>query len=327
MTNPSSLPPEWAPQRALWVGWPRLDHEWSGGMEAARDEIAAFVRAASRFVPVRLAAGDEAAAAAAHKRGLDTVCEVVRIPTGDIWLRDTGPLLTEDGRALCFAFNGWGGKYDMEGDAETASAIARAEGSLAEAFGFVLEGGSLDFDGEGRLLTTRQCLLNPNRNGEVTEGEVETLLKDALGGTEVIWLGRGLHGDHTDGHVDNLARFTGPGRAVCQAPYGDDDPHADVLAEAERDLRAAGLDVATIPSPGRILDADGEVLPASHMNFTITNGAVLLPIYDEASGAAAREALAPLFPGREVVALPARAILEGGGGAFHCMTREVPGAA
>ena len=325
MTPTPLIPPEWAPQRALWVGWPRLEHEWSGLMGAARDEIEGFVRAAARFVPVRVAIGDEAAGADAARRGLSAVAELVRVPTGDVWLRDTGPLFASDGTALCFRFNGWGGKYAMPGDEATAEALAHHEDAEPRLFEVVLEGGSVDLDGAGRVLTTRQCLLNPNRNGEFSEARAEAFLKEALGVSEVVWLGQGLHGDHTDGHVDNLARFVGPGRAVCQAASGD-DPHADVLAEAEADLRAAGLDVVTVPSPGRITDADGEVLPASHMNFTITNGAVLLPVYEERAGASAAEALAAIFPGREVVALPARAILEGGGGAFHCMTREVPDA-
>lgn len=323
-TTPHLLP-EWAPHAALWCGWPRLVDEWGGSLDGPREQIAAFIRAAAAHVSVRVAAGSEEAVAAATA-AVGDVAEVASVPSGDIWLRDTGPIVTGTGRtrvAQAFRFNGWGGKYLMPGDTETALAIAAHESLAAEQHQIVLEGGAIDADGTGRLLTTRQCLLNPNRNPDLTAEEIEARICSALGISEMIWLGDGLLNDHTDGHVDNIARFIGPGHALCQMPSGEDDPNTETLLQIEADLRAAGLQVTTVPSPGLILDADGEPVPASHMNFTITNGAVLVPVYEDRFSLVALSEMRVLFPGRKIIGLPAGHIL-GGGGSFHCMTREIP---
>lgn len=322
------IPPEWAPQRALWCGWPHLREEWGSAFEPARREIAELIRVASRFQPVRVACGSqeaEAAARAAVGPGAASV-RFVRVPTGDIWLRDTGPIMAEQGTqlvALDFRFNGWGGKYIMPGDTETASAIAAKEGISVRQHAFVLEGGAIDMDGAGRLITTRQCLLNANRNPGCDESMVEEVLRTQLGVDEVVWLDQGLDHDHTDGHIDNLARFVGPGHVLCQTPSGREDVQSARLEAAEAQLRAAGLMVSTLPSPGRILNADGEDLPASHMNFTVINGAVLLPVYEAEFAPQAIARLQALFPRHEVIAVGAQAILSGGG-SVHCMTREIP---
>ncbi|WP_035617716.1 agmatine deiminase family protein [Hyphomonas johnsonii] len=321
----SILPPEWAPQAALWCGWPRLAEEWGGDLEGARAEIAAFIRTAAGFVPVKVAVGSSEALASARAM-LGETAELVEIPTGDIWLRDTGPIFTSgpEGReAQAFRFNGWGGKYVMPGDDQTAAALAGVEGVPLHAHDFVLEGGAIDVDGEGRLLTTRQCLLNPNRNTGWGEGDAEVALSVAFGVNEIIWLGDGLLNDHTDGHVDNVARFIAPGHVLCQHPTGKEDPNAAILLAIVDRLRTMGLMVSTISSPGRIDLGDGKAAPASHMNFTITNGAVIVPVYDERFGLVALSELRPLFPGRKVIGLPALNILRGGG-SFHCMTREIP---
>lgn len=319
-------PPEWAPQAGVWVGWPRLPEEWGAAYELARVEIAGFVRALSGFVPVKLAAGSDAAADEAYT-AVGDAAEIVRVPTGDIWLRDTGPMVgkTHTGAAagLCAPFNGWGGKYVMPGDAETAEGICAHEGLQVQRTDMVLEGGAIEQDGAGRLITTRQCLLNDNRNSGWTEVQADTALAACFGATEIIWLAEGLAGDHTDGHVDNLARFVAPGRVVCQRASGTDDPNAATLAAIEASLRNAGLDVATLPSPGLIPGGDGMPTAASHMNFLVTNGAVILPVYEAVHAAEAVSALEALFPGRVVLALPAGHILAGGG-SFHCMTREIP---
>lgn len=319
------LPPEWAPQSALWVGWPRLAEEWGGDLTAARSEIAAFIRTAARFLPVKIACGSREASASA-RLATGGAGEVAEIPTGDIWLRDTGPIVTGNGagrEAQIFRFNGWGGKYLMDGDTETAGAVAEKEGLPVRRHGFVLEGGGIDVDGEGSLLTTRQCLLNPNRNPQFSQAEIEESLEAALGVDEIIWLGDGLMNDHTDGHVDNIARFIGPGHVLCQHPADAKDPNAETLQEIERTLVSHGLMVTSVPSPGLVHFGDGVPVPASHMNFTITNRAVLVPVYEDRFSAVALSEMKALFPGREVIGLPARAILAGGG-SFHCMTREIP---
>lgn len=319
------LLPEWAPHAALWVGWPRLIEEWCGSLDGPRQDIARFIRAAAEFVPIRVAAGSDEAEATA-RAAVGDCAEICRIPTGDIWMRDTGPIITGTGearRAQAFRFNGWGGKYLMPGDTETAAAIADHESIVLSQHEMVLEGGGIDADGTGRLLTTGQCLLNPNRNPDMDQTAIEATITGALGVTEFIWLGDGLLNDHTDGHVDNIARFIAPGHAICQHPSGADDPNAETLQEIETSLRRAGLEVTTIPSPGLVRDEDGNPIPASHMNFTITNGVVIVPVYEDRYSLVALAELSALFEGRKVIGLPARHILNGGG-SFHCMTREVP---
>ena len=193
----------------------------------------------------------------------------------------------------------------------------------------MLEGGALDWDGEGTILTTRECLLNPNRNPLMSELDIKALLHDALGSRTTIWIDRGLLNDHTDGHVDNIARFLAPGVVACQSPYGVDDPHAarlDEIAaqlENQRDARGRILKVVRIPSPGRVENEDGDVAPASHMNFLIGNATVVVPTYGTPSAQQAVDALKPYFPGRNVVGLPSNHILSGGG-SFHCITQQQP---
>ncbi len=254
--------------------------------------------------------------------------ELIPATYGDIWLRDIGPIFLAEDRCLTFEFNGWGSKFVYEHDDEVAEFIASLTHARSARFSRVIEGGALDWDGEGTILTTRQCLLNPNRNAW-TEAEAESFLRDTLGARQVVWLGDGLLNDHTDGHVDNIARFVAPGVVVCQSPSGTDDPNAARLEAVAatlrmtRDARGRRLQVLQIPSPGRVVGEDGEVAPASHVNFIIGNAAVVVPTYGTPYADAALEALGPVFPGRAVIGLPARHILTGGG-AFHCITQQQP---
>ena len=324
------VPAEWAPHAHVWVGWPHVRGEWGAAFEGARVEIAGFVRALTEATPVKIACGSREAYTSAWL-ALDDLVEtgIVQLHavlSGDIWLRDTGPILAHRGgmvEALRFQFNGWGGKYVIPGDTQTASAIASVEQVTAHAFPWVLEGGAIDLDGAGRLLTTRQCVLNPNRNAGWTQAIAEQELQNAFAVQDVIWLDRGLMNDHTDGHIDNIARFIGPGRVVCQSASGPDDPNRAVLEEIEATLAASGLEVVTIPSPGRVTDEHGAPVPASHVNFLISNGTLLLPTYETRYAPHAAAALQRALPDHKLVALPARSILSGGG-AFHCMTQQVP---
>ncbi|KRA57551.1 agmatine deiminase [Caulobacter sp. Root656] len=330
-----TVPAEWAPHRAMWLGFPSHAELWQEDLDQAQDEVAALARALAGPGGERvrlMVVGDEAEAAARARLG-DTTVEIVRGQFGDIWLRDTGPIFLETaGGAVAagFRFNGWGGKYQLEGDDIVAEQIAAASGAPLARNAFVLEGGALDHDGAGTILTTRQCLLNENRNGDWDESKASAALAAALGAKKVLWLGDGLLNDHTDGHVDNLARFVAPGVVACPMAFGTDDPNAEVYAETARalaamtDSRGSPLQVVRIPSPGRIVDEDGEVIPASHMNFLIANEAVIVPIYAEESGAFAVEVISGLFPEREVIGLPSTAILTGGG-SFHCISQQEPG--
>ncbi len=322
------VPAEWTPHRAMWVGWPSHAELWEDDLPAAQDEVEALVRALAGpgREQVRLMVGkaevlDEARSRFADVNGVT----VVEGRFGDIWLRDTGPIFGQgSARAAAFRFNGWGGKYELEHDDTVATQIGEASATPLDRHDFILEGGALDHDGRGTILTTRQCVLNPNRNPDWTKAKAEAALSDALGATRVVWLGDGLLNDHTDGHVDNLARFVGPGMVACPVGWGEDDPNADVYDSAARALTAEGLTVIRIPSPGRIEDEDGEPIPASHMNFLIANGAVIVPTYgDEGAARAACGALATVFSGREIIALPSLAILTGGG-SFHCISQQEP---
>ena len=331
----SPIPAEWSPHRAMWVGWPSHGELWEDNLEPAQAEVEALVRALAGpgREQVRLLVGKDEALADARSR-FDGVAGVTIVPGrfGDIWLRDTGPIFGAGSKtAAAFRFNGWGGKYELEHDDAVAEQIGKASGVPLSRFDFIVEGGALDHDGEGTILTTGQCLLNPNRNIDwQNEADAEAALSRALGAGHFVWLGDGLLNDHTDGHVDNLARFVAPGVVAVPIAFGDDDPNAEVYNHAaavvsgERDNGGRPLKVVRIPSPGRLEDEDGEPIPASHMNFLIANGAVVVPTYgNEAAGRLAGEALAGVFPDREVILLPSTAILSGGG-SFHCITQQEP---
>lgn len=248
-------------------------------------------------------------------------------PYGDIWMRDIAPVFVNraDGTvsSVRFRFNGWGGKYTYAGDSDLAERMQWMIGRTAYSSPLIMEGGGVECDGEGLCLTTRDVVLNPNRNVGLSEAEAERALCDALGAERVVWVGRGLLNDHTDGHIDNIARFIGPGRVVCMSASGADDPNGEVLAEIEQTLRAAALDVVTIPSPGRVLGREGEPLPASYLNFYIANNAVVVPVFDTPFDAAALRALAAVFAGREVIGVPAKVFLEEGG-TVHCISQQEP---
>ena len=322
---PFRQPPEWAPHDAVWIGWPSHAELWEEDLEPARAEVAAFaraVRAGGKGERVILVAADPASAGAAHAI---EECEVVEAPFGDIWLRDTGPLLLTEGAAIqaaAFRFNWWGGKYHLPGDEDIGARLAALLGLVPPAHDWVLEGGAIDVDGSGLAVTTEQCLLNPNRNPGLLRADIEARLARDLGIERLLWLGHGLAEDHTDGHVDNLARFVGPGRIAIPEATGSDDPNAEVYEDAAARAAAFGLDVVRLPSPG-LIERDGEVVPASYMNFYIGNAAVAVPVYGAANDEAAVAAIGALFPGRQAVGIRADHILTGGG-SLHCISQQIP---
>jgi agmatine deiminase len=315
-------PAEWAPHDAVWIGFPSHPELWEEDLDPAREEVVAFARAVhagGRGETVILVAADAEAGNAASR--MAPFAEVVVEPFGDIWLRDTGPILLGNGEACDFGFNGWGGKYDLPGDDTIGMRLAKRHGRRVGYCNWVLEGGAIDGDGTGVVVTTEQCLLNANRNPTLDKAQIEARLRGDLGLTKVVWLGDGLLNDHTDGHVDNLARFVGEGR-LALPEAAENDPNWQVYQHALRDARAAGLEVVTIPSPGRVL-RDEEVVPASYMNFYIGNAAVVVPLYGAENDAAAVRAVQALFPDRQAVGLRADHILTGGG-SFHCISQQIP---
>jgi agmatine deiminase len=322
---PTAPLPEWARHQAVWIGFPSHAELWEDDLLQAQAEVAAFagaVHAGGRGEEVWLVAADETAAVQA--RLVATFAKVIVEPFGDIWLRDTAAIVLGSGKdrhCVDFGFNGWGGKYDLPGDDTIGQRLAVEAGLTCTRSRWILEGGAIDGAGSGTVLTTEQCLLNPNRNPDMDRAEVEAALALDLGFERVVWLGEGLLNDHTDGHADNLARFVAPGRVAIPTP-AKADPNENIYRDAARRLRSSGLDVVTLPSPGEVV-RDGELIPASYMNFYIGNATVVVPLYGADNDEAAVHALEALFPGRKVIGLRADHVLTGGG-SFHCISQQLP---
>jgi agmatine deiminase len=316
----------------MWVGFPSHAELWVDNLAPAQAEVETLARALAgpggEQVKLLVHGGAAMERAKTLLGDVDNI-DLVAADFGDIWVRDTGPIFIGRDESAGFAFNGWGGKYDLPGDVSIGGDIATAAGAAMTRYPFVLEGGALDHDGAGTVLTTSQCLLHPNRNGTWRKADAEAALALALGARKVIWLGNGLLNDHTDGHVDNLARFVAPGVVACPIAFGADDPNAGVYDAAANalagstDAEGRRLRLVRIPSPGRVVDEEGHRVPASHMNFLIANRAVIVPTYDIRAGDLAVQALETIFPDRTVIGLPAKALLTGGG-SFHCISQQQP---
>ncbi|WP_420141565.1 agmatine deiminase family protein [Sphingomonas sp.] len=319
-------PAEWMPHEAVWIGFPSHAELWEDDLAPAQEEVAAFARAVhagGRGETVVLVANDDQAAETAVDLAGDAA-EVTVQPFGDIWLRDTGAIVTlgpAGRRAARVGFNWWGGKEQRPGDEGVGARLAEAAGFAVDRHDWVLEGGAIDVDGAGLGVTTEQCLLNPNRNPGLSRTDIERRLADARGVDRLLWLGDGLANDHTDGHVDNLARFVAPNRLAIPEP-ADDDPNTAIYADAAARAEASGVELVRLPSPG-LVEVDGAAIPASYMNFYIGNAAVVVPIYGAPNDAAAVEAVQALFPDRIAVGLRADHILTGGG-SFHCISQQIP---
>ncbi len=333
-------PAEWDEHEACWVAWPSAEDLWLENLAPAREAWTAMARAIAEGERLEVLVPDAAMERAAKEALGGANARFHHVPFGDIWLRDTAPIFVRTGHAgqggagnalatARFGFNGWGGKYVLDHDDEVAAKVAAITGLRELSVPWILEGGSLDVDGEGTCLTTRQCLLNPNRNPGMDARAIETGLREMLGVEKTIWLGDGLLNDHTDGHVDNVARFVAPGVALCMEARSAEDPNREALDAIARELAASTdargrkLEVVRIPSPGRVEGDEGRVVPASFANFYIGNRAVVVPTYETRWDDEVVAKLGSLFPGRRPVGVPARAILSGGG-AFHCITQQQP---
>ncbi len=333
------LPPEWAPQSAIQLTWPRADGDFEHWFAEVRANFVQLAVAISRCQDVLIGTGEDlgrlradlvAAGAPAHRLRLYPV------RSNDVWARDHGPItVLRDGRPvlLDFTFNGWGGKFDAGLDNTLTRQLKNLGAFLApvESTNLVLEGGGIDVDGEGTLLTTSRCLLAPTRNPHLSRSQIEDELKTRLGVTRVLWLSHGdLIGDDTDGHVDTIARFCNPTTIAYQACEDRSDAHYDDLKLLENELRHLSQPDGTpytllpLPLPPAIHDEDGKRLPAGYPNFLILNGALLVPTYgDRATDAEALHRLKPHFPGREVIGLDCRALINQYG-SLHCATMQIP---
>lgn len=331
------MPAEWEPHSATWISWPHNAATWPGLLGEVEAAMVRVVAALAESEPVRINVVGEA-----HERHVRRLLEARapvheiifhRIPTNDAWCRDHGPLFVAGHRselmALDFEFNAWGGKYSpYDADAAAGEAMAIALGVPRFAPGMVLEGGSVDVNGAGALLTTAQCLLNPNRNPQFDRAVIEARLDNALHAPRVIWLEGGIDGDDTDGHVDSVARFVDSNRVVAAVERNGDDPnHRPLAANRERLASArlaAGerLDVVEVPMPAPLFRR-GRRLPASYANFYVANEVVVVPQFGCPQDAPAREVLGHCFPGRPVVPVDCRNVVVGLG-AVHCLTQQVP---
>ncbi|MEM8799571.1 MAG: agmatine deiminase family protein [Pseudomonadota bacterium] len=333
-------PAEWEPQADVWTAWPSHPDLWGDGLEAARNEVAGLIKAigsprkcVQKAPKVNVLVADRRAMESARAAIPGGVVSFVEMRFGDIWLRDTAPVFVfENNHAVHgvrFRFNGWGGKYILPHDGDLGERLLHHLNMRSINLDMIGEGGAIEGNGAGTLMTTAQCLLNPNRRlpktaAALTEEHAASALKSSLGVDRVIWLSEGLAYDHTDGHIDNCARFISPQDVVCMRATTTADPQATRLSRIEDELRGQnGMTVHTIPSPGRVVDEAGEILPASYLNFLISNGRVVMPVFGSEFDAPAKAALAALMPQFEVIDLPAKAILKGGG-TFHCITQQQP---
>jgi agmatine deiminase len=345
MTRPApaelgyQMPAEWAPHQATWISWPHNPETWPGVLQRAEASMAEAVWALAGGETVRinvLDAGHEA-----HVRHLlgpvaDSPAVVFHhFPTNDAWCRDHGAIFVRDeaGRlaAVDCGFNAWGGKYPpWELDDAVAARMAEALGLPRFEGGLVLEGGSIDVNGAGSLLTTEQCLLNENRNPELSREEIEARLELLFGVSQVLWLGDGIVGDDTDGHVDDISRFVAEDTVLTVVEPDVADPNHAPLAENLARLRemrlpdGRPLEIVELPMP-RPVELEGVRLPASYGNFYIGNEVVLLPVFGQPADEQAGRILASCFPGRRVVPIRANELVIGLG-AFHCLTQQVPAA-
>ena len=330
------LPAEWEPQSATFLAWPHRLATWPGHFGPIPDVYATVARLVARHQPVRIVAGGGALADARRHLAGEPNVSFLEVFTSDGWIRDSGPVfLVHRTRrdaaplAVCWPFNAWGGKYPpWDLDAAVAGRIAASESLPVLRPDMVLEGGAIETDGEGTLLVNERCVVEPRRNPGMTRDDVERTFRDLLGIDAVVWLDGTLAGDDTDGHVDQIARFVAPGRVVAARQPDAGDPNSRDLEanlrrlEAARDARGRRLEVIPIDIPTRF-ERHGVQLPASHLNFLVTNGSVLVPVFGAATDGPAIRTLGECFAGRSIEPVDCRDLVWGRG-AIHCITRDEP---
>ena len=323
------IPAEWERHAACWLAFPHLRQEWPANLPEAQRSIAELCRAVAGpgdEPVVLLVANEEVEEQARTLIGDLPNVEYVQKAYGDCWVRDTLPMIGHaagDGLgALCFDFNGWGGKFEIPGDEELGNWLTARLGARRFECPIVLEGGAVETNGRGTFITTASCALNANRNPGLTRSAFEDALDQQVCVERWIWLDEGLAHDHTDGHVDMIARFVSEDAVLCMRPDRN-APNERVLCAVRTDLQRHGLVVVEVPSPRLVTAPDGSPLPASYANFYIANGAVIVPTYDLPEDGDALREISKAFPGREVIGLAARHLLWGGG-AFHCVTQPQP---
>ncbi|MBC7659221.1 MAG: agmatine deiminase family protein [Chitinophagaceae bacterium] len=326
---------EWAPHAATWMSWPFDEEMWHGHLSEVRKEYTEFVKTITRFEPVHLLLRDAEARATAES-ALAGIAGITfhDVALDDVWMRDNGPIFVLNAagkmRATNWEFNSWGKKYEWDNDNLVPPQVTRFLHVDRYDIPVVMEGGSLEINGLGTCITTEQCLLTDTRNPTFGKPELEKVLRDNLGFTQVIWLNLGLEGDHTDGHVDTITRFSDEHTiltSMCEDTadinYGRMKHNFEIL-KAARDAKGQAFEVVELPLPAaRMHLEDGTRLPATYANFYICNGAVIVPQYDDANDKKALAVIKSCFPNHEVIGLASRTIITGGG-SFHCLTQQQP---
>jgi agmatine deiminase len=341
MSKRYRMPAEWAPHQATWVSWPHNENSWPGKIEQIQPVYAQMIAALAESEPVHINVRDEAMAERvtallqAAQADLSRIT-LHRFPTNDAWCRDHGAIFVYDESgperklvATDWGYNAWGNKYppfDLDNQIPRRMAeflgVDRVEG------GMILEGGSIDTNGAGVLLTTEQCLLNENRNPDLTQEQIEQRLREVLGVEQILWLGDGIVGDDTDGHVDDITRFVAEDTILTAVEEDPSDENYAALQEnlarlqQMTDQHGKPFKIITIPMPPAVIYQD-QRLPASYANFYIGNSVVLVPFYGHANDQRAAEIIQGCFPDRKVVGIDCRDIIWGLG-AWHCLTQQVP---
>jgi len=340
MPTPASngfvMPAEWERHSCTWMAWPCREEVWGEHLEAAQAAYADVAKAIADFEPVSMICRPEDVAEASLACGNGV--EILPMPIDDSWVRDSGPTFVVDRKGrlagVDWQFNAWGEKYlPYDQDAQVARRILEHVGVERYEAPFVLEGGAIHVDGEGTVLVTEECLLNPNRNPGMTRERMEEYLRAYLGVEKVIWLARGLQDDETDGHIDEVACFARPGVVLMMTTADKTDGNYDVMQEnlerlrAETDAKGRPLEIVELPQPARRDYPDGRRITLSYANFYMPNGGIIMPAFDAAFDAAEDRAafriMRDTFPDRTVIQIPASEIVWGGGG-IHCITQQQP---
>ncbi|HEX7719067.1 MAG TPA: agmatine deiminase family protein [Woeseiaceae bacterium] len=335
------MPAEWTPHQATWISWPHKRESWPGKFEPIEPVMVRAVAAISNGETVRINVLDER-----HEKHVQSLLDgkvraenIVfhRFPTNDAWCRDHGAIFVtrpgdtpaERALALNFRFNAWGNKYPpFDLDDAIPPQMAEALDVACFSVDMVLEGGSIDVNGSGALLTTEQCLLHPNRNPQLDKSAIERNLRDTLGVRQILWLGEGIVGDDTDGHIDDLTRFVAADTVVTVIELDRGDENHRPLEENRERLAGLRLEdgrplrIIELAMP-RPVEYKGDRLPASYANFYIGNRVVLMPAFNDPADEPNRKLLAKCFPGREVIAIDCTDLVLGLG-TFHCLTQQVP---
>ncbi len=333
------MPAEWGQHSATWLSWPKNTETFpKSAIGKVENAFCEMIRALSSGEKVKILVDSDS-----EEQRVERILTAEgaysgdvlfsRIKSSDVWVRDYCPIFITNRKtgkkaAVKWVFNAWGGKYgDLKEDDKAGEKIGRGlESAGIRVFrpGIVLEGGSIDVNGEGALLTTEQCLLNKNRNPSLSKSRINTYLSDYFGASRVVWLKEGIEGDDTDGHVDDFARFVSKNTVICAREKSRGDPNHAALETGAALLTSSGFDAIPIPMPSPIIDqGENRRLPASYANFYIANRCVLLPVFGDKCDEEAAEIIGSCFAGREIVPINAKELVHGYGG-IHCVTQQEP---